>query len=113
MSDQENRDQLDQVASDQLDAGHQDQLETPAGDQLDQVASDQLDDATTGDLETAPTFPDAAPAVDTDDDAEQASLPHPYSNGFGVAGKFDAEAAPDAGDVVQDDEAPADQDETA
>lgn len=118
MNENEHQDQLDQPTSDQLDAGSQDDLQAPASDQLDQDAGDQLgagqsdsqdvqedagDGETTGDQNVAPAFPDDQA---DDENEHQASLPHPYSTGFGVAGKFDSEAAP-TGDVVQDDDAPA------
>lgn len=125
MNENETQDQLDQPATDQLDAGLQDELQAPAGDQLDQDAGDQLDagdsasqdvqDAgdgeTTGDENVAPAFPDDAPAGDDQDDELAVTQPHPYVSGFGITGKFDGEAAPSvdaAGDVVQDDQAPQD-----
>lgn len=136
MSEHQHEDQLDAGAGDQLDVSAGDELDQPAGDPLADApvieAGDQDGDGeTTGDQDTAPAFPDQAtqpdvlpddqepapgivqPAVDGDtgrdgDQDATVTQPNPYSRGYGVTGKFDSDAAPeadDAGQVVQDDEA--------
>lgn len=130
MSEHQHDDQLDAGAGDQLDAGASDQLDQTAGDQLDvdqeagQAAHDQ---ATTQNYQEGLEAAQAAAieagdqeALDAagelqdelEDQATAVTAPHPYAPGFGTAGKFPADQAPDVdatGRIVQDDQAPDDQ----
>lgn len=119
MNEHDHQDQLDQDAGDQLDVGNQDQLDVQAGDQLEQPADqvDQLSDdqagdgETTGDQDVSASFDGGPAELDQDELETAATEPHPYSPGFGLAGKFPADNVPGAAGevrIVQDDQAPAD-----